>query len=150
MKIIVDADACPVKDIVLKVSRKYGIVALFVCSISHYTNYYETNKVKPIYVDNVFQSADMAIINKAKDGDVVVTGDYGLAAMVLSKGACAISYNGKLFDNSTIDDLLDKRHQSMKSLRSGQRIKGPRKRCKEDDERFQATLERMISIKNKD
>jgi len=150
MKILVDADACPVKDIILEVSRKYNMVVLFVCSISHYTNFYEINKIIPIYVDNVFQSADLAIINKAEKGDLVVTGDYGLAAMVLAKGAYAMSYNGKIFDNNTIDDLLDTRHQSMKLLRSGQHIKGPKRRSKEDDERFLAALERIIRTNKKD
>jgi len=150
MKILVDADACPVKEIILAVSQKFNINVLFVSSISHYTKFYEINKIIPIYVDNVFQSADLAIINKAQEGDLVVTGDYGLAAMVLSKGAYAISYDGRIFDNNTIDDLLDKRHQSMKLLRSGQRIKGPKKRSKEDDERFLAVLEKLIRTNMKD
>jgi len=150
MKILVDADACPVKEIILEVSRKFNINVLFVSSISHYAKFYEINKIIPIYVDNVFQSADLAIINKAEEGDLVVTGDYGLAAMALSKGAYAISYDGRIFDNNTIDDLLDKRHQSMKLLRSGQRIKGPKKRNKEDDERFLAALENLIRTKMKD
>jgi len=148
MKILIDADACPVKEIILKLARKYNIEALFVCSLSHYTDYYELNKINPIYVDNVFQSADLAIINKAVEGDIIVTGDYGLAAMALSKGAYAISYDGKIFDKDSIDGLLNKRHQSMKTLRSGGRIKGPRKRSKEDDYRFLTSLERIL-ISNK-
>ncbi|SHI89250.1 YaiI/YqxD family protein [Lutispora thermophila] len=148
MKILVDADACPVKEIILNIKRKYNIEVMFVCSLSHYTNFYELNNIKPVYVDDVFQSADMAIINKAVKGDIIVTGDYGLAAMVLSKGAYAISFDGRVFDNENIDGLLNKRHQNMKLLRSGSRVKGPSKRSKEDDYRFMASLEKML-ISNK-
>jgi len=64
MKILVDADACPVKDIILEISQKYNIEAIFVCSLSHYSNYYEKHGLNPVYVDNVSQSADLAIINR--------------------------------------------------------------------------------------
>lgn len=145
MKILIDADACPVKDIILKLAKEYNSEVIFICSLSHYTNYYERNGINPIYVDNVSQSADLAIINKAVKGDIVVTGDYGLAAVVLSKGSYAISFDGKLFDNNIIDDLLGKRHENLKSLRSGGRIKGPRKRTAKDDEQFLSSLKKLIS-----
>lgn len=146
MKILVDADACPVKDIILEISEKYNIEAIFVCSLSHYSNYYEKHGLNPVYVDNVSQSADLAIINRAREGDIVVTGDYGLAAIILSKGAFAVSFDGKLFDDNNIDELLAKRHETLKSLRGGGRVKGPAKRSAKDDEEFLCSLERLIKI----
>ena len=145
MKILIDADACPVKDIIIEMAKKYAIDSIFVCSISHYSSYYEEHGINPVYVDNVSQSADLAIINKARVGDIVVTGDYGLAAVVLAKGAYAISFHGKIFDNNIIDDLLSKRHEALKSIRSGGRIKGPRKRTAQDDMEFLGVLERLLN-----
>lgn len=144
MNILIDADACPVKDIIIKVAKEYNVDIIFVCSLSHYTNYYESHGITPIYVDNVSQSADLAIINKVKQGDIVVTGDYGLAAIVLSKGAHAVSFNGKLFDNDDINSLLNRRHEALKTLRSGGRIKGPKKRSPRDDVEFLYSLEKLI------
>lgn len=144
MKIIVDSDACPVKEIIIKVAKKYDIETIFVCSLSHYSNCCETHNIKTIYVDDVFQSADLAIINRADVGDIVITGDFGLAAMALSKGAHALSFDGRIYDDRQIDDLLNIRHHKLKLLRSGGRNKGPKKRSKEDDDLFLSSLEALI------
>lgn len=149
MKIIVDSDACPVKEIIIQVAKKYDIETVFVCSLSHFSNNYETHNVKTIYVDDVFQSADLAIINRADVGDIVITGDFGLAAMALSKGAHALSFDGRIYDDRQIDDLLNIRHHKLKLLRSGGRNKGPKKRSKEDDDLFLASLEGLIKVSMK-
>lgn len=148
MKILIDSDACPVKDILLDVASRYNVELVFICSLSHHSDFYEKNQLDVILVDNVSQSADMAIINKADKKDIVVTGDYGLAALALSIGAHAISFDGKIFSNDSIDNLLYKRHLSMKTLKSGGRFKGPQKRRKLDDITFKASLEKLIKNEN--
>ena len=103
--------------------QKYDIETIFICSLNHYSNYCEIHNIETIYVDNVFQSADLAIINRAIDGDIVITDDFGLAAMALSKGAYALSFNGRIYDDKQIDDLLNIRHHKLRLLRSGGRNK---------------------------
>lgn len=153
MKIYVDADACPVKEEIVKISMKYGIEAVFVFSISHSGNLRLAEgygNVEIIMVDNVSQAADMAIINRVTSGDVVVTGDYGLASIIISKKAAAISFGGSLFNADNIDKLLFERHISSVIRRGGGKIKGPSKRSKDDDCNFKDALESVILKKMKD
>ena len=144
MKVFVDSDACPVKYIILDIGNKYNVELIFVSSLSHYTNFYRENGVEAIIVDNVSQSADMVIINRVRKGDIVVTGDYGLAALALGKGAYAISFHGKIFNKENIDSLLYRRHLTMKAIRKGGRVKGPQKRNERDDIAFKKSLEMLI------
>ena len=95
-------------------------------------------------VDNESQAVDMAIINMAAEGDIVVTGDFGLASLVLGKKAKAISFNGMIFDESNIDRLLFERHVSGVIRRSGRRTKGPAKRTGNDDKNFEESLRFLI------
>lgn len=101
-------------------------------------------------VDNVSQAVDMAIINKAKKGDIVVTGDFGLASMALARKAYAISFNGMIFNEDNIDRLLFERHLSGVVRRSGGRVKGPAKRKGSDDKNFEKSLIFLISQSMKD
>ena len=96
-------------------------------------------------VDNESQAVDMAIINKITEGDIVVTGDFGLASLVLGKKARAISFNGMIYDESNIDRLLFERHVSGVIRRSGGRTKGPAKRTAGDNRNFEKSLVFLIS-----
>lgn len=153
MKILVDADACPVKHEIIDVASKYDIPAVMIFSISHSGNLRldKSNKnVELVMVDNVSQAADMAIINRVNPEDVVITGDFGLASIVLSKKAAAISYSGNLFEEGNIDKLLFERHLSSVIRKSGGRVKGPAKRDKLADKKFRNVLETVILKKMKD
>ncbi|MDF2841051.1 MAG: hypothetical protein K0Q99_1823 [Clostridia bacterium] len=153
MKIFVDADACPVKQEITDIARKYKLDVVFIFSLSHCGNL-KLNKdyenVELVMVDNVSQAADMAIISKVKSEDVVVTGDFGLASIVLSKKAAAISNSGKVYEESTIDKLLFERHLSALIRKSGGRVKGPAKRDKQENAKFKNVLESLILNKMKD
>lgn len=153
MKIYVDADACPVKQAIINTARKYQLKVVFIFSTSHCGNLrlvegYEN--VEIIMVDNVSQAADMAIINKVNSEDVVVTGDFGLASIVISMKAAAISFSGGLFNTDNIDKLLFERHLASVIRKGGGKIKGPAKRSKEDDLNFKSALESVILKKMKD
>lgn len=91
-------------------------------------------------------AVDFALINLCHRGDVVVTQDYGVAAMALGKGAYAIHQSGKLYENDNIDRMLMERHIAKKARRASSKnhMKGPRKRTSEDDERFEAAFRRLI------
>jgi uncharacterized protein YaiI (UPF0178 family) len=143
-RILVDADACPVKDIILWMAKRRNIPVTMVIDTSHeLDNGYST----VITVDKGSDSADYVITNMATRHDIVVTQDYGLAAMVLAKGASAIDQNGMLYTNENIDSLLERRYIGQKIRRGGGRTKGPKKRAREDDERFEAALGKMLDRK---
>ncbi|MFL0246474.1 YaiI/YqxD family protein [Candidatus Clostridium stratigraminis] len=142
MRIIVDADACPGKDIIESLGKEHGLEIIMYCDINHVLNSsYSTIK----YMDSGFQSVDMAVANEAKERDIVVTQDFGVAAMVLGKKCFAISPKGYVYDNNNIDKLLFERHISSKVRRSGGKTFNAKKRNKEDDERLYRNLLKLIN-----
>ena len=142
MTIYIDADACPVTRIAEDVARKHGIPVMLLCDTNHVlTSDYSTVKVIGAGADAV----DFALINLCRRGDIVITQDYGVAALALGKGARAIHQSGKWFTNDNIDGLLMDRHLVKKARRSGKHhLKGPAKRTEEDDKRFTESFERLI------
>ena len=141
MKILIDADGCPVVDITTKIGRDYNIPITIMCDTSHIIN---KTGVETIVLSKGSDSVDFALVNKVNKGDIIVTQDYGLAAMVLSKGGYPINQNGMVYTDENIDQLLFTRHISKKIRGSGQRTKGPRKRTKEDDIKFKNSLIYLI------
>ncbi len=141
MKILVDADACPVKEIIVNMAKRKDLPVLMIMDTSHeYNDGYSTT----VTVDKARDSADMALVNMVDSGDVVVTQDYGLAAMALSKSAKVLNQNGLVYTNGNIDQLLMDRHMGQKIRRGGGRTKGPRKRTRDDDARFIRSFESML------
>jgi len=146
MRIIVDADACPGKHIIEELAKKFSLELIYYCDINHFlSSDYGTVK----YMDSGFQSVDMKIANEAKAEDVIVTQDYGVAAMVLGKKAYAINPKGFIYSEDNIDKLLFERHMSAKVRRGGGKTFNPKKRTSEDDERLRSNLIKLIT-KNKD
>ncbi|MDK2563769.1 YaiI/YqxD family protein [Romboutsia sedimentorum] len=140
MKILIDADGCPVVDETIKIASKYNIEVIIMCDTSHTFN---KDGVQTIILSKGADSVDFALVNRVNKGDIVVTQDYGLAAMVLSKGGLAINQNGRVYDNNNIDQLLLTRHLSKKMRSAGVRSKGPKKRTKEDDRSFEEGLVKL-------
>lgn len=141
MKIIIDADACPVKDITEELALEYSIELIMVSNINHLIR---SNYAQVIVVDGFDQSADIAIINLSKPGDIVITQDYGLASMALAKGSYAIDPLGKQFTEENIEGLLMQRYINQKARRAGERINGPRKRLSLDNSRFKRNMRQLI------
>ncbi len=143
MKILVDADACPVTRIVERVAKEYGIECMLLCDTNHvlYSDYSEV-KVIGAGADAV----DFALLNLCSRGDIVVTQDYGVAAMILGKGAYGIHQSGKWYTNENIDQMLMERHLAKKARMSKgkKHLKGPSKRTEEDDKRFEESFRRLI------
>jgi uncharacterized protein YaiI (UPF0178 family) len=142
MRIYVDADACPVKDVIVEVAKIYTIEVVMVNSLAHYGFFIDG--VEHIIVDNIPQAADMAIINRINAGDIVITQDYGLASLVLKKGGHALHHTGKRYTSENIDHLLFKRHINQKIRRSGGKMQGPKAFTKNDKENFRKSLERLV------
>ena len=144
MQIFVDADACPVVDIVETIAGKYNISTTLLCDTNHilYSDYSEV-----IVVGAGADAVDYKLISICHKGDVVVTQDYGVAAMALGKGAYAIHQSGKWYTNENIDQMLMERHLNKKARRSSHKnhMKGPRRRTEEDDVRFAQSFEKLVA-----
>lgn len=143
MKILVDADACPVVAIVERIAAKYELPVTLLCDTNHVLNSsYSEVKIVGAGADAV----DFALINNARKGDIVVSQDYGVAAMALGKGCFAIHQSGRWYTDENIDRMLMERHVAKKVRRAGGKhhLKGPAKRTDEDDARFAESFEKMI------
>ena len=140
--VYVDADACPVTRVVERVAKEYKIPVVLLCDTNHVMNSdYSTVKTIGAGADAV----DIALINLCNKGDIVVTQDYGVAAMALGKGAKAIHQSGKVFSDDNIDGLLMDRHLAKVARRkSKNHLKGPKKRTDEDDRRFEECFRQLI------
>jgi uncharacterized protein YaiI (UPF0178 family) len=141
MRILVDADACPVRHVVIKVAKEHKLPVIMFIDTSHQL---DDGYSEVVMVDQQRDSVDIALINRTNSHDIVVTQDYGVAAMALGKGAQAINQNGVIYSPENMDRILLERHISQKIRRSGGRTSGPRKRTRVDDERFEAALRGMI------
>lgn len=143
MQILIDADACPVIKITEKTAREYQIPVTLLCDTNHMLQSdYSTVKTIGAGADAV----DFALINLCQKGDIVVTQDYGVAAMALGKGAYAIHQSGKRYTDENMDRLLMERHLSKKIRRSSGKnhLKGPAKRKQEDDLAYGEALRQLI------
>ena len=143
MRILVDADACPVVSSVEKVAKKYKIPVILLCDTNHIL---QSEYSEVITVGAGADAVDFKLVSICQKGDVVVTQDYGIAAMILGKGAYGIHQSGKLYTNDNIDQMLMERHIAKKArnAKKRQHIKGPAKRTAEDDARFLQSLENLI------
>ena len=141
MRIIVDADGCPGKILIEKAAMENSIELIMYCDLNHVLS---SEYASIRYVDSGFQSVDMKIANEAKSKDIIITQDFGVAAMVLAKGAYAIGPKGHIYDDDNIDKLLFERHMSSKLRRSGGKTFGPKKRTNEDDEKLYYNLIKLI------
>lgn len=147
MKIFVDADACPVVDIVENIATKYNIPVTLLCDTNHVLT---SDYSEVVVVGAGADAVDYKLISICHRGDIVVTQDYGVAAMALGKGAYAIHQSGKWYTNENIDQMLMERHLNKKARRASSRnhIKGPRKRTEEDDQRFAESFEKLLRKAN--
>lgn len=141
MKVIVDADACPVKEIIVRICKEYNKEVIMVIDTSHIL---KSDYAKVITVDKGADSADIYLINLAHRGDLIVTQDYGVAAMALGKGCMCLNQNGMIYNEGNIDSLLLSRHIGKKIRRSGGKINSVPKRTKEDDANFEKSFLELI------
>lgn len=143
-EIILDADACPksVRNICGELAALHGWEMVTVASFKH--NIEGTHK--HITVGDESQAVDLALLNHAKKGDIVVTQDWGLAAMVMGKGVLSLSPWGKIYREDKMDFLLEERHTKAKVRRGGGRTRGPAARTPEDDIRFRRALETLMKF----
>jgi len=141
MRILIDADGCPVVDITVRMARQNSVECIIICDASHV---FEKEGASTVMVSKGPDSVDFALVNMVQTGDIVITQDYGLAAMCLARKGIAMSQNGMIYDDSNIDALLFARYSAKKIRSSGGRIKGPSKRTSDQDRQFEEVLARLI------
>lgn len=143
IEIWVDADAMP-RDALASIDQLADDLRAEVTTVSSIRH--EHHRDRHITVDAAPQAADMAIIShlNKQTVNVVVTQDYGLAALALGRGAFVLSPRGVEFTNDNIDRFLFERdlHQRERQLRH--RSKGPKPRTKEDADRFYTALRQLL------
>jgi len=141
MNLLIDADACPVTDIALHIAQTFHVPAVLFCDSAHF---YSRQDAQVVTVMKGADSVDFTLVNRAAPGDVVITQDYGLAAMCLSKGTYVLRQDGLQYTEENILSLLNQRHEVKKRLRAGGRVRGPKKRDSAQDEAFQKALNALF------
>lgn len=141
MKIYIDADGCPVVNLTVQIAKEYNIPVIIVKNYAHeITNSYAT----VVTVDIEADSADYYIINHIEKDDIVVTQDYGVAAITISKEAICITQNGLVISNINIDGLLHSRHMNQQLRKSKKHYSKIKKRTNQDNINFEHQLRSLI------
>lgn len=141
MKVLIDADGCPVVNITVSICKKRNIPCLILCDTAHEMH---RDGATTLTFDKGADSVDFALVNRIDDGDIVITQDYGLASMCLAKQAKVLHQDGWEYTQYNIQALLFQRHEVKAYRASGGRIKGPSKRKATQDQAFSVALEKLI------
>ncbi len=142
MRILIDGDGCPVVDLTIKIAGEFDVEVILFCDTSHAIQRPGSSTVT---VSKGADSVDFALVNQAGAGDIIVTQDYGLAAMCLAKKGVPLRQDGMVYGEGNIDALLLARHTAKKVRMAGGRLKGPSKRTKAEDAAFAASLRKLLS-----
>lgn len=120
MKVLIDGDSCPVIKEVESICKREHLPVYIVCDTEHFM---ESDYSIVQYVAKGSDAVDFEIIRVCKKGDIVVTRDYGLAAMALTLGAYAVNPNGFVYTNKKMGGLLTRRFLQKKALKNGSACK---------------------------
>ena len=141
MQIYIDADGCPVVEETVSLAGRYGVTCTICCDTSHV---FEKQGARTLVFSKGADSVDFALVNLLKPGDLVVTQDYGLAAMCLARRAYVLDQNGREYRDDNIDAMLLQRHTARKIRAGGGRLRVPAKRKPEQDAAFRESLEAFL------
>lgn len=141
MKLLIDADGCPVVEIAVRLCRKYQIPCIILCDTAHEIH---RDGVQTIVADKGADSVDFRLVNLIQPGDIVVTQDYGLASMCLARKARILHQDGWEYNEWNIQPLLIQRHESRKYRAAGGRMKGPKKRTEAQNQAFAEALAAIL------
>lgn len=146
MRIWVDADGCPVVDVTIALAGQYSIPVTLVCDTAHE---FAREGADTLVVSKGADSADFALVSRVSAGDIVVTQDYGLAAMCLARKARPIRQDGVRYTDDNIAALLQQRYVAKKVRQAGGRLKGSPKRSKTEDAAFTQGLRQLLEESTK-
>lgn len=142
MRILLDGDACPQRKEILEMADKYHIDVLLFIDFAHEID--ESLYTQVIYCDIGSDSVDGYIIKYVQSHDIVITQDYGLSSLVLTKGAKVLHVSGMIIDNHNIEELLYRRYTYSKLRSYNKHIKGNKKRTQETKKYFIEQLEKIV------
>jgi uncharacterized protein len=146
MQIWVDADACPkvIKEILFRVAEREGISMTLVANKP--LDIPRRKNIRSLRVASGFDVADNEIVKRLDAGDLVITADIPLAALVIAKGGFALNPRGELYTADNIRERLSMR-DFMDSLRAtGVETGGPAIFSQKDKQTFANQLDRFLSI----
>lgn len=141
MKILIDADACPVVDIAVALCKRYQLECILLCDTAHVL---QRDGAQTLVLDKGADSVDFALVNRVAAGDLVITQDYGLASMCLARNARVLHQDGWEYTHSNIDALLFQRHMASEFRAAGGRTKGPVKRKTTQNLAFEQALQKIL------
>ena len=141
MKVLIDADACPVVDIAIRLCTEYTVACYLLCDTAHTIH---REGVTTLIFDKGADSVDFALVNRVSPGDIVITQDYGLASMCLAKCARVLHQDGWEYTPSNIGSLLEQRHAARRFRAAGGRTKGPSKRTQAQNEAFSKVFRALL------
>ena len=141
MKVLIDADACPVVDLAVKLCGKYHAACILLFDTAHEIH---RTGADTLVFDKGADSVDFALVNRVCPGDLVITQDYGLASMCLARGAKVLHQDGWAYTEDNIQALLFQRHAAKAFRMSGGRVKGPARRTRQQDAAFTAAFEKLL------
>ena len=141
MRVLIDADGCPVTDIAIRLCRELEISCILLCDTAHI---FQRDGAETLIFDKGADSVDYALVNRVQSGDLVITQDYGLASMCLAKKCRILHQDGWEYTRDNIDALLLVRHESRKHRASGGRFRGPKKRTIQQDAAFEQSLRQLL------
>ena len=143
MKVLIDADACPVVDIAVGICKEYALLCILLCDTAHVM---QRTGAETLVFDKGADSVDFALVNRVQKGDVVVTQDYGLASMCLARGARVMHQDGWEYTAYNIDALLFQRHAAKEYRAAGGRTKGPSKRKNSQNQEFSCAFRKLLEL----
>ena len=141
MKVLIDADACPVTGIAVNLCKRFSVPCVLLCDTAH-TIY--KDGAETLVFDKGSDSVDFALVNRTAPGDIVITQDYGLASMCLGRGVRVLHQDGGEYTMDNISGLMEQRHIAKKHRMAGGRIKGPAKRTKAQDIAFEKAFQQLL------
>lgn len=137
IRVLIDADGCPVVDIAVRICRMHLIPCLILCDTAHQ---FQHTDAQTLVFDKGSGSVDFALVNRTTRGDLVITQDYGLASMCLARGCRILHQDGWEYTPDNIDALLLVRHENRKQRAAGNRMRGTKKRSPQQNAAFEAAL----------
>jgi uncharacterized protein YaiI (UPF0178 family) len=143
LHIYIDGDACPVKEETYKVAQRYGLDVTLVAN--SYMRVPGGSWFKLVVVENGPDAADDWIAATAAKDDIVITGDFPLAARCLDKKARVIGHKGRIFTDENIGDALASRHLLTMLREQGEMTGGPPPFTKKDRSQFLQQLDQTIN-----
>ena len=143
MRILIDADACPVVREAVEMARQRLLPVTLLCDEHHLLT---SDYAQVRHISSGADAVDIALMNLCRRGDVVLTQDYGVAAMALGRGAYAIHHTGKRYTDDNIDLMLMERHMAKKARRASGKhhLRGPAKFTQDDRSRFREAFSALL------